>query len=1426
MQNIKKLIIGLSAILVGAILVPSLVFAQLPPSTVPQGGTGTTTFPSNWFLIGNTSLRLTATGTPHFTNFTFVSATGTRATTSSLFSTTASTTNLFGNFINGFGLSTCTGSNFLQWSGGLFGCAASAGSGASTTLLSDNNTWSGTNIFNNISRSTTTQATTSNLAITSLTSALVQVDANGTTQEYGGTSCTNQFVRSLSALGIATCATVANTDLANSTISGISLGSNLADLTAGTGLTSAGTYNGGTARTFNLDLTAQNIWTGASTTFVNGITFGNSTTTNATSTTLAVSGSGTSTRITNNLNVGGNINIAGSATNTATNGFSISGGCFAVNNVCISGGGGSLSGGTAGMIASWVNSTSLTATGTPTFANFFGTSSATSTLTGPLLVDRIQVSSTTATSTFANGLNISAGCFAINGTCLSGSSGGTSSWLVVKRGVATSTGAYATGFVATTVPMTANQVIRVTGDISVNCQQQQIIYLSLKPSTGASTTIARTYDNNNCQISGYRMRSMTGEYVATTSMNVELYFGRSDFSYASTTNDVYSGGTTSIAYQIFEYGQAAGGGGGTPGGSDTQVQFNDGGSFGGDAGFTFNKTTDEATLTNIILTKSTTTSATTTSIFSGTASSTNLFSSRAEIDRATTSQATTSNFAITSLSSALLQVDANGSVAEYAGTSCTNQFVRSLSALGVATCATVANTDLANSTISGVALGGNLFALTNGNTLNGSSYNGSSAISDWDINLANDNIWTNSSTTFVNGVTIGNATTTNATSTTLRTGTLGVGSEYITDITGTGLAISGGALNTSNIPNASLQNSTISGISLGSNLADLTATNGTLTFSGTYNGSVARTIGLNLASENIWTGASTTFVGGVTIGTATTTGATSTTFAVTGSGTSTRITNNVNIGGNINVAGSATSTFTNGINLSGGCFAINNTCLSTGGSGTPGGSDGQVQYNNGGSFGGGTGFIWDDANNRLGIGSTSPNRILTVSGDQTGGIFQVERTPTTVGSLFGVADWLVNTSGTISTGDTGPTQTFRIKDSNGPTNTLGDFGFVTNTTMGTTSGKLIVRPYFQGAFYSETGYQQALAYDGSTGILALGSTSPSQTLCSADSLCIINSDFARVTMVASSTSASTIVRGIFDVRGDTTATSRFQFGTVSNHPLVFFTNDSERMRISADGHVGIGTSTPNFYQLTVSSSTRPQIGITDGSLTSNQHFFRSFTNSFWFGTSTSATGATSTVPIYSVDTNGFLQFGNPRSISTTTAIDLKGCSPTTQSARFAPGGTYWGPLDMTNDFVSQWAWHMVNATSSSITCKVIVPQNLAPVPNPRLISVFSATTTTVANYALDIDTYQYDPSNGSLDPLPTSITNILAGSTTASQRLVNRNTAFQTVSTSTAINSTLTAGNTLLIRFTYWGADGDDTSNTDLLFFDDESKLLVDLMAQ
>ncbi len=45
---------------------------------------------------------------------------------------------------------------------------------------------------------------------------------------------------------------------------------------------------------------------------------------------------------------------------------------------------------------------------------------------------------------------------------------------------------------------------------------------------------------------------------------------------------------------------AQSGGGGSPGGSDTQVQFNDSSAFGGDAGFTYNKTTNIVTLGGLV----------------------------------------------------------------------------------------------------------------------------------------------------------------------------------------------------------------------------------------------------------------------------------------------------------------------------------------------------------------------------------------------------------------------------------------------------------------------------------------------------------------------------------------------------------------------------------------------------------------------------------------------------------------------------------------------------------------------------------------------------------------------------------------------------------------------------------------------------------
>lgn len=90
-------------------------------------GVGSSAYSATPTITGLTTTNILANGSTTLQNFTFVNATGTSATTTNFFSTTASTTNQYGNNINGFGLSTCTGTSFLQWSSSKFGCAASTG---------------------------------------------------------------------------------------------------------------------------------------------------------------------------------------------------------------------------------------------------------------------------------------------------------------------------------------------------------------------------------------------------------------------------------------------------------------------------------------------------------------------------------------------------------------------------------------------------------------------------------------------------------------------------------------------------------------------------------------------------------------------------------------------------------------------------------------------------------------------------------------------------------------------------------------------------------------------------------------------------------------------------------------------------------------------------------------------------------------------------------------------------------------------------------------------------------------------------------------------------------------------------------------------------------------------------------------------------
>ncbi|MBP6891067.1 hypothetical protein KBC01_01845, partial [Candidatus Parcubacteria bacterium] len=64
-------------------------------------------------------------------------------------------------------------------------------------------------------------------------------------------------------------------------------------------------------------------------------------------------------------------------------------------------------------------------------------------------------------------------------------------------------------------------------------------------------------------------------------------------------------------------------------------------------------------------------------------------------------------------------------------------------------------------------------------------------------------------------------------------------------------------------------------------------------------------------------------------------------------------------------------------------------CIGTGGTGEPAGSDSYVQYNNSGSFGGEKTFVWDDTNDRMGIGTSTPTSSLEIFSSTTNPILTI-----------------------------------------------------------------------------------------------------------------------------------------------------------------------------------------------------------------------------------------------------------------------------------------------------------------------------------------------------------------------------------------------------------------------------------------------------
>ncbi|MDB5266444.1 MAG: hypothetical protein JWN89_259, partial [Parcubacteria group bacterium] len=255
------------------------------------------------------------------------------------------------------------------------------------------------------------------------------------------------------------------------------------------------------------------------------------------------------------------------------------------------------------------------------------------------------------------------------------------------------------------------------------------------------------------------------------------------------------------------------------------------------------------------------------------------------------------------------------------------------------------------------------------------------------------------------------------------------------------------------------------------------------------------------------------------------------------------------------------------------------------------------------------------------------------------------------------------------------------------------------------------------------------------------------------------------------------------------STSGLTFGGTSTPSILTLDTINSRVQVG----LGAGSASPSLLVLDTKNTSGDPAGI-NGAMyyNSNMGIFRCFANSQW---------------------------GTCGSQATTTKVMLSDCSPKITSTDFAPGGSWWQPLDMANDLIGMGGWAFQEATSSEVTCIAHIPKNISASPNAQLWSAWTSTSTSALSNVLDIDIASINPATGSVDPA--AFTNIMA-STSAAKRLTVAAAAWGSVSTSTSIGLTLPNTNDLVVRFRRYGANANDSSNSDLYLWSQWLEVKVD----